>query len=80
MAAQHIQGVTPVPAGPTVVFKTGLSPTEERPRLTATYLADGVIQIRVNLDLLGKLGGFYLHKCCSDRFQVAPLAPERHSA
>lgn len=28
-----------------------LSPAEERPGLTVTYLAHGVIQIRVNLDL-----------------------------
>lgn len=60
--------------------KPHLVSAEEGARLGTAHLTHGVLQVRVNLNLLSKLGGFDLHKRSSHSLQVTALVVEGDTA
>ena len=77
----HVVGsVLPVPARAAQILEAQQVTTEVGTLMSIAETADGISQIGVHLELLGKFWCLYLHKSCLDCLHVTLSAAEGHSA
>jgi len=76
----HLQGVLQLPAIATVVLETSQVPAEVGSLLEETVAAESILQIRVNLHLLGELQRLDLDEGGCHRLHIALGVAEGHSS
>ena len=79
MESKPINGVVPLPTQATEILETVHVPTEKRAHYPPTYVAGGVLEVGVHLDLLREFGGFYFDVARLDGFHVVFGAHEGYA-
>ena len=78
MVADNLEGVLQLPAVAAVVLEAGEVPAEVGALLGAAGVAEGVLQVRVHLDVLAELRGFDLDEGGGDSLHVRLGVVESH--